>query len=370
MREPLRAAITSFVCVCITVLTACSPTGSTEQTSAAVAPQARGATEDSVAWYQGCWDRFNRRDWPAFKTCYADNVSAQILGYAGTTYSLMYPPRDGQVALSGADAIALALAAFTKEYPDSQSQARLILVDSTHIASVRWLAGTASGPTTNPRPAQMKANARFAVDLGHAVEISGTKITAELGIIDRRAIFRQLEILTPGLPPPQITPGPPVIVVARGDTTKRGNADVVARQIESWNRHDLKGVQTPMADNLVFRGPSVGWSEFPHPGRFPRPVPVKDHRAVSLDSLNALWQGFGDAKLTLGSLWAAGNYVVATGVLTGANDGNFRPMQLEKSGRRISVPFLEIQKFDAGKIQEVWLFYDSGSFLPLNEGRL
>ena len=78
-------------------------------------------------------------------------------------------------------------------------------------------------------------------------------------------------------------------------------------------------------------------------------------------AMNAMfWKGFSDARLTVSSIWAAGDYVAATGMFEGTNDGDFPPMHLKNSKRKISLPFLEIDRFEAGKVKEAWFFMDGG----------
>ena len=80
------------------------------------------------------------------------------------------------------------------------------------------------------------------------------------------------------------------------------------------------------------------------------------------DSLSQIWKGFPDVKLTINGIWGAGDYVVLNGVMTGTNTGPFLPMKINKTGKAINVPMMEIDRLADGKIAETWLFYDGGMF--------
>lgn len=81
------------------------------------------------------------------------------------------------------------------------------------------------------------------------------------------------------------------------------------------------------------------------------------------DYLRATWVApFSDAAVTEVSYLDAGNQVIARYTVTGTNDGAFGPMP--RTGRRISIPFCEIMRFNApGQAVSGDLYYDQVSIL-------
>jgi predicted ester cyclase len=71
---------------------------------------------------------------------------------------------------------------------------------------------------------------------------------------------------------------------------------------------------------------------------------------------------FSDAKLNISSMWGAGNYVAVIGMFDGTNDGDFPAMQLKKTGKKISLPFIAVDRFEDGKVKENWLIFDTVAF--------
>jgi predicted ester cyclase len=67
-------------------------------------------------------------------------------------------------------------------------------------------------------------------------------------------------------------------------------------------------------------------------------------------------------KITPTSVWGAGDYVVATGKIAGTNDGDMKAMKLKKTGKKVDMSWLEIDRFKDGKLAEGWLFYDGMAF--------
>jgi hypothetical protein len=116
------------------LLSACSSSQPT--TPAAEAPKPITA-EERVQWYQTCWSQFNDAKWDSFRTCYADDATAQQQGY-------------GMPSASGADAIVEGSKDFKKLSPDGHGEGQFILVNGNRIASVFLLTGTNSGPMTGP----------------------------------------------------------------------------------------------------------------------------------------------------------------------------------------------------------------------------
>jgi predicted ester cyclase len=81
-----------------------------------------------------------------------------------------------------------------------------------------------------------------------------------------------------------------------------------------------------------------------------------------LTGLPGMFKAFSDLKITNDTSWAAGDYVVSTGTWAGTNDGDIKEMKLKKTGKKVSLPFVEITEFKDGKISKNWIFYDGMQF--------
>ena len=72
-----------------------------------------------------------------------------------------------------------------------------------------------------------------------------------------------------------------------------------------------------------------------------------------------MFKAFPDAKLVPLSIWGAGDYVVAVGRFEGTNKGPMAAMGIKKAtGKSVSVRYLDIARWEGGKVQEEWLFYN------------
>jgi predicted ester cyclase len=293
--------------------------------------------EERVKWYQDCWSDFNDKKWDAFKTCYAAGATSQQLGY-------------GKDA-TGPEAIVGSSAEFAKAAPDVRGEGQLILVNGPHIASAFILKGTNSGPLMGPDGKEMKATKKkFGLLFGHSIELdpAALKVVKEMGVQDSGTFASQLGLSKmPARPVTEKGADAPKIVIAKADATEAANVAVEEAQLEAWNKHDAAAVDAFSADDVVFRDLSG---------------PKDANKKQSSEFNQAYWKAFSDAKLEAGSLWGAGDYIVMTGTFGGTNDGDFPAMGLKKTGKKVKVPFLEIDRLEGGKFKDSWLFLDGGTF--------
>jgi predicted ester cyclase len=291
-------------------ITACSSPQPTTPKEPDAAAQ-RMTADESVRWYQACWNDFSEHKWDEFKKCYAGSAISQQLGY-------------GQPTATGADAIVGSSEEFVKMFPDGRGDLQLILANGGHVAGIAILKGTQAG-----------TKKKFGLMFGHAVDVDPVErnVTKEIGVM-ARAVAE--------------TGGPaPKIVIARNDDTESSNVAADLMLTEAWNKHDLAGVQMYEADDMVF-----------HDMTAPKDLNKKEADA----NAQVFWKAFSDAKLSTSAMWGAGDYVVVIGQFDGTNDGDFPAMQLRKTGTRVSIPFFEIDRFEDGKTKEVWLFFDRTLF--------
>jgi predicted ester cyclase len=201
------------------------------------------------------------------------------------------------------------------------------------------------GPDGKEMPATNKTFSQF---FAHMVELDADgKAVKDMGVQDSGTFMNHLGLSKMPARPPVTAPSTPTIVIAKGDEAEKKNVDLLTQSYDAFNKHDMKATMSFNAPNLVF-----------HEVATPADQDLKQATA----SLTDLWKGFPDAKITANSIWGAGDYVVTTGTLTGTNSGMFAPMKMNKTGKAVSVPMIEFDRFADGKIAETWLFYDGGMF--------
>src|SRR4029453_6963277 len=256
---------------------------------------------------------------------------------------LGYGPGD----VKGADNIVKGSQDFPKIFPDGHGTPQLILAHGPHVAGVYVLAGTNTGPMMGPDGKEMPAtNKTFSQLFAHMVELdSEGKATREIGIQDSGTFMNHLGLSKMPARPPATPPATPTIVLAKGDAAEAKNVELIQKSYDNFNKHDAKAANADVTPDYVF-----------HEIAGPADLNAKE----STDELVALFKGFPDLKLTFSGIWGAGDYVVSTGTLTGTNTGLFAPMKINKTGKAINVPMIEIDRIADGKIAETWLFYDSG----------
>ncbi len=322
-----------------TLIPACSsPQPATSAREQPATPSTPKTQEEIAKWYQDCWNDFNEKKWDDFKKCYASNATSQQAGY-------------GKLNVTGPDAIVSASQDFMKTFPDGRGEAQLILINGNHIAGLYLLKGTNSGPLRGPDGKEIPGrNKKLGLMLGHAVEIdpAGPKVLKETGAIDGITLENQLGLIKmPGRPLMETGASMPKIVIAKNDETEMKNLEADKAQLDAWNKRDAATVASYVADDVVM-----------HDTTQPKDLT----KTESAQSDKQFWQGFSDAKITPSSMWAAGDYVAIIGMFDGTNDGDFAFMKLKKTGRKVSVSFVEIDRLESGKLKEMWLMFDSASF--------
>ena len=330
----------AVVCGLLVLAAGCGssePAAPAKDQAMATSPAPSVTDADRLAFYQRCWQLFSAHNYAEFKTCYAGNATSQQIGY-------------GKPNVSGSDAIVASTEAFAKAFPDVSGEGQLILVNGPRIASIFILKGTNSGPMMTPDGHSMPAtNKKMAVFFGHAVTLdpAALKVTKEIGVNDSGTVAAQLGMTKmPARPYMEHGAASPTIVMAKHDAVESANLATEAAQLQAWNKHDAAGVKAYASEKLVFH--DMG-------------MPADQNLTENLASMSELWKGFSDLKLTYADTWAAGDYVFMTGTLDGTNDGVFAPMNIKKTGKKLSLPFLSIDRLSDGKVVESWLFYDTAS---------
>ncbi len=335
--QPIRSTVAGALLGLAGLMSACSSPPPAPPAKETVAPKAITA-EERVKWYQDCWGDFNDKKWDDFVKCYADNATSQQFGY-------------GKTDVSGAAAIVAGSQDFAKSFPDGRGDEQLVLINGTRIASIHLLKGTNTGTLTGPDGKEMPPTKKpFGVLFGHTVEVDATvnKVVTEFGAMDGATFASQLGLSkAPARPAMTALEGPSKVVVAKNDETETKNLELERALFEAWNKHDAAGADAPNADDFVLHDQTI---------------PKDMNRAENVDVNKSFWKGFSDARLSTPTMWAAGDYVAILGRFDGTNDGDVPSMKLKKSGKKASVPFMQIDRLEAGKIKESWVFLDNAAF--------
>jgi predicted ester cyclase len=341
---------TAFLFLSVAAVSACSSPQPAAPAADQKAAEKPVTDQDRVMWYQDCWNDFNQHKWDDFKKCYADNAKSQQYGY-------------GKVDATGPDAIVASSQDFAKSFPDGRGEPQIILINGSKIAGIYLLKGTNSGPLTSPDGKEMPAtNKKFGLLFGHYIEtgpaaggesvqgaIRSLRVVKELGAMDGGTLASQLGLSKNPARPVMDTGQPmPRIVIAKNDDTEMKNLETDKMQIEAFNKHDNAAVDSFVAEDYVF-----------HDATSPKDQNKKEGSDANL----AFMKGFSDAKLTPTSIWPAGDYVVIIGVFDGTNDGPFPPVGIkQKTGKKVSLPYFGLDRFEGGKFKESWLIFDTAAF--------
>ena len=204
-------------------------------------------------------------------------------------------------------------------------------------------------------------NKKFGLLFGHYIESGppaqsqnvqdvarSIRLVKEFGAMDGGTLASQLGLSkNPSRPVVDKGEAMPKIVVAKNDETEMKNVEADKAQFDAFNKHDLSLMDSYVADDVVF-----------HDMTGPKDVNKKENSNSNKQFLNA----FSDAKLSMSSMWGAGDYVAIVGTFDGTNDGDFPAMKLKKTDKKVSLPFIEIDRLEGGKLKEGWLIFDTVSF--------
>jgi predicted ester cyclase len=332
----VRAAAALVSSSFVVATLACGGSQAPEQAdaSAPAAPSVLSPAE-RAAWYQECWADFNGRAWDKFRACYADTVDSEQVD-------------SGHPAAKGIEATMAVDMGLTEAFPDIRGTGELILVKGDTIVSVYLLRGTHTGPLLRPGGESIAATGRpIGYYQAHVVQTdaSGSKVVREAFYSDSGTILAQLG-LNPAPARPVVTDAPsqPTIVIAAGTPAELGNVDLLRAQMAAYNSHDAKGVAAFNAPDFVY-----------HDMAMPADQTAKESYASTVEFFKA----FPDAKLAPGPAWGAGDYAVVVGRFEGTNTGPLPAMGMKTATNKpVSVRYLDITRWESGKLKEEWLFYD------------
>jgi predicted ester cyclase len=327
--------------VAVVVLTAmigaCGMPGPEETSPAAEAPAAPTATE-RVAFYQDCWNLFNTKAWDQFAACYTADAESENVD-------------SGMPVARGTDAVVQGAKDIVGAFPDINGSLQLVVVGEREIAALGLLTGTHTGPLTGGPEPLPATNKPIGLMMGHVVigDATSPAFAREVIYNENGTMMAQLG-LSPAPARPVMTSGvaTPVVAIASGSETEAANVDAMRAQFDRFNAHDVQGLLSYNADSMVFHGLTD-----------PKDTTGADAAAM----MEGYFAAFPDVKLTIDSIWGAGDFVAARGTFEGTNTGAAPAMGIAApTGKPVKIHFLEFMRMENGKVVEDWLIYDGMAF--------
>jgi predicted ester cyclase len=294
-------------------------------------PKPRPLTaEQKVKAYQDGWAAFNAKDFGKFQEIWAENATSEMLD--------MGPPK------MGAQAIADDARAFASSFPDVTGDLELTLVNGNTAVSVVLIRGTNKGAYTTPMGEVPATNKKVGFLAAHGIEFNEAgKAEKEWLAYDGATVAGQLGLMP--MPHRKVIDAgwsDKAVVVASDSEEEKANLATFNTAVENFNKHDAASALQSAADELTF-------------SELTAPVD-RTSKKEAVKGMAEMFKAFPDVKLQLKSVWAAGDYVVATGSWGGTNTGDMPLAHLKKTGKPVSVQFVEIDKFAAGKTKNIWIF--------------
>ena len=337
-RRLIRAAAVLVAAAVVVFALACGGAQPRQEAAGEAQPAAKAlAAAERAAWYEECWAHFNGRAWEKFRACYADTVESEQVG-------------SGHPAARGIEAAMAVSRGLVETFPDLKGTGELMLVNGDAIVSVHVLNGTHTGRLLGPDGQSVPATGK-PIGLARRTRSDGcpgSKVVEEEFYADTGTMLAQLGLNPmPARPVATSRSAAPTVILAAGTPAELSNVELLRAQMAAYNSHDVKGVDTFNSPDFVY-----------HDMTMPADQTAKESSASTANFFKA----FPDAKLVPGPAWGAGDYVVMTGRFEGTNTGAMPAMGIKKpTGKTVSVRYLDITRWEGGKLKEEWLFYDGMS---------
>jgi predicted ester cyclase len=294
----------------------------------APAPAPAAPTGAAIAQrYVDCWGFLSAKDWASFQTCYAPGIVSDFVDSG-------MPPVSSWDDIQKLHNLPLATA-----FPDAKGTVELTLVNGSRAVTIALLTGTQTGPLVGPGGTIPPTGKRIGVRVAHAVEWApdGKAVVKEQYYQDMGQMLAQLGVSPAPARPAVTEPWKAETVIASDAATEKRNLDVVNQAITLFNQHELV------------------WAE--------SGVPVDWNHDAAIAAHDDLFKGFSDLKIEVADSLAAGAWVVQKGQFIGTNDGDVASMGLKKTGKKLSIGFLQLWKVNPdGKIAGSWGFWNSAAF--------
>jgi predicted ester cyclase len=286
--------------------------------------------DEIAAKFKECMAIFSSHDEARFAaTCFSDTTVTDIVD------SGMPPTTGGKAAAERARE-------FWTGIPDTRIEPQLTLVSGDNFASIDLFTGTNTGELMGKPPTGKKVG-YYMTHFGAIDQSTGVPSKVN-GLFDMATMMGQVsgdktaaKVVDKGWPEPG------KVIVATGAPAEAANVELWNKGTEGWNAHDAAKALADYADDAVFHDAGMG--------------EIKGKKAIT-DIMKAYWAGFPDIKGTYDSVWGAGDWLFASAIVSGTNDGDLPMMKLKKTGKTVTMRTAEIVRIEGGKVKEHWIFYN------------
>jgi steroid delta-isomerase-like uncharacterized protein len=320
---------------------AATPTGSAAMATGSAAPAEtpKVATADDMAKrYVECWGFWSAKDFKSLATCYTKDATSDEVD-------------SGQPTTTGVDQIIAGDEAIATTFPDRKGALEVTLLSGKNVAGFALISGTNSGPMKTPGGDIPATNKKFGLQVAHVAHFSDDGKT-----VDKQAFYQDMGELMGQLglskAPVRAAADKPwhdnEIVIAKDDDTEKKNLGVAKQNMDAFNSRDMKALDATLDDKVVWseQGIAKDWTS----------------KAEAIKAHQGLIKAFSDVKFATENAWAAGDYVVAQGIMTGTNDGAAPDMGLPKPTKKpINIRFTQLFKMKDGKIVNSWGYWNSAA---------
>jgi ketosteroid isomerase-like protein len=253
------------------------------------------APADIVARYGECWSLASA------PSCYAPDAVSDFVD-SGT------PPARGPEAIEARNK------AFADAVPDLKGSVELTLVNGRNAAAFALMTGKKLG-----------------VQIAHVAHF-----TEDGKALDRESLYRDLGAARAASDKPWHDNK---VVIATNNTTEKTNLELVNEVMNSINDHNADDVGSLLDDKVV-------WSE---------QALAKDWagKAEAVKGLEVRMKAIDDLAMSTDTAWAAGDYVVVQGTLTGTI-----------AKKPVTVKFVQLFELTAGKVTHSWGYWNSAALKP------
>jgi predicted ester cyclase len=148
--------------------------------------------------------------------------------------------------------------------------------------------------------------------------------------------------------PVMAAPAKKDVVISAGGDAEAKTLEADKKWLDAFNKHDIKAYGEMIPDDYT----AVFAAE---------PADTKGKKA-SIKSTTEFFKGMPDSSMAMTNAWTAGDYVFGIGTFSGTNTGGLPSMKIKKNDKKVSQPFIQIDKLKDGKVQTSWVFYDGMTF--------
>ena len=272
------------------------------------------------------------RDYDKLASLYAEDATA-------------IPASSGMVITGGTNIAQKFHKAFPDAFPDVVAENFLILQNGNTAAAVGKMRGTHTKNMMGLAPTNKKTSF-YGLQI---IEVNGDgKIAREILYADNLNFMAQIGMHKgPHRPYDDSAAPAPVKATSQNSQAEAANVAAVRQALEHFNSHDVQAMAALYTADAVVRNQSA-------------PVDIKGREAI-VATTEMYFGWFSDLRAEVQSVWGAGDYVVATYVLTGTNDGDMDAMGQKATNKKVRLESGDVYRMVDGKIAEHWVFVDGMS---------